>query len=395
MKKLLIGFILLLIAIGVGYLITKDSGYVLISYGTWSLETSLWVASVAFVVLFILFYFIVRLCKHTASIGSKFQNWGKSRQYEKAKRLTTDGLCQLAEGQWESAENTLVKAAQISDTPLIHYLSAARAAQAQNAFARRDNYLRDAIHHADDAKIAVGLTQAELQIAAKQWEQALATLKHLQELTPNHPTILKQLVTVYVELKDWQQLQALQPQLRKYQILTPDELDQLTISIYQHFIQQTASTKTQAEFIEFIKAIPKNLRLQPKIVAEYAKHLIAMKQTDSAAKLIDAALKKHWDRELAGLYGTAISDQLDKQISNAENWLKQHPHDAILLLSLARLCIAEKLWGKAKEYLEQSLQHRPSAETYCELGRVYEALGDKESAIIYYRQGAEIATVTL
>ncbi|WBV63404.1 hypothetical protein PGH43_00365 [Legionella pneumophila 130b] len=78
-----------------------------------------------------------------------------------------------------------------------------------------------------EAKIAVELTQAQLQLANHQWEQALATLKHLQDLAPRHPYVLKLLMNLYEEIKDWQQLIALLPDLKKNHIISDQAFEQL------------------------------------------------------------------------------------------------------------------------------------------------------------------------
>ena len=67
--------------------------------------------------------------------------------------------------------------------PLINYLGAAKAAQEQGAFERRDNLLQKAYRVAPEADLAIGLTQAELEIEQHQFEHAMATLNHLRKKT--------------------------------------------------------------------------------------------------------------------------------------------------------------------------------------------------------------------
>ena len=109
----------------------------------------------------------------------------------------------------------MIQALPNTDTPLLNYLTAARAAQKMGDSKLRDHYLREAQHSMPDAKIAVELTQAQLQLANNQWEQALATLRHLHDLAPHHPYVLKLLMNLYKEIRDWPQLIAILPDLRK------------------------------------------------------------------------------------------------------------------------------------------------------------------------------------
>ncbi len=54
MRKLIVIFILLLFAIWLGWKMQQDSGYVLVTYGQWQIETSLWMAIIILMGLFLL-----------------------------------------------------------------------------------------------------------------------------------------------------------------------------------------------------------------------------------------------------------------------------------------------------------------------------------------------------
>ena len=90
----------------------------------------------------------------------------------------------MSEGRFEQAEKILLKQVSHSDTELLNYLMAARSAQQQGAYDRRDEYLRLAHKAMPSADIAIGITQAELQLSHNQYEQALATLNHLSSIAP-------------------------------------------------------------------------------------------------------------------------------------------------------------------------------------------------------------------
>ena len=69
-----------------------------------------------------------------------------------------------------------------------------------------------------------------------------------------------------------------------------------------------------------------------------------------------------------------------RRLSLAEEWLARHPKDASLLLTLGRLSLRNKLWGKAREYFQSSLASKPTAAAHAELSRLLENLGDTQSA---------------
>lgn len=388
MRYLIFGFILLLLAVWLGLEMSRGPGYVLIAYRHWSIETSLWVAAVLLIIAFVLLYFIFRTIGRTTRISKNIRRWKRMRRRRKARQLTNIGLCQLAEGDWHSAEQTLTKAAQLAKSPLINYLAAARAAQAQQAYERRDEYLRKAHMTTKGSEMAVGLTQAQLQINNKQWEQALATLKHLNRTNPKHTYVLKLLEIVYQRLQDWEQLQKLLPSLRKYKVLLPNELEALEKKIYLALLAE-ANKKVSDDLIEAWKSLPRHWHHDSDIIRAYAQYLITHRLDTIAVPFIESVLKKKWDAALVETYSLAQSPTPAKQLSTAESWQKKYPREPELLLCLGRLSMREKFWGKARDYLEASIKLAPSAAAYKELGIVLEAINEKEAALEAYKLGLE------
>ncbi|HQW58531.1 MAG TPA: hypothetical protein PK583_06220, partial [Gammaproteobacteria bacterium] len=72
----------------------------------------------------------------------------------------------------------------------------------------------------------------------------------------------------------------------------------------------------------------------------------------------------------------------------------EHFTNPILLLTLGRLCLANQLWGKARDYLEKSLNLMPLPETYAALGFLMEYLELREKSEEYYKKGLLLATQT-
>ena len=191
MKLLLI----LIIALALGGLLIwvadLQPGFVLLQYGQWSLETSLIVFVAMFLLLLLAGYFLLRSTLFLKQSPARLANWQQQLRHKRASQALTKGLITLEEGRWAEAERLLARHAGNSETPLLHYLAAARAAQKQSAPARRDNYLKLAHETTEGADIAVGVVQAELQLSAGQKEQALATLQHLRQVAPKHPYVLQ------------------------------------------------------------------------------------------------------------------------------------------------------------------------------------------------------------
>ena len=115
------------------------------------------------------------------------------------------------EGDWPAAEKTLVRHASDSSQPLLNYLSAARAAHEQNEFDRRDRYLKLAGQSAEQSDAAVKLTLAQFQMDEQLQEQALATLKVLEQMNPRQRSVIRTVAVLYRDMRQWDQFLKLVP----------------------------------------------------------------------------------------------------------------------------------------------------------------------------------------
>jgi len=186
MIKIIIIAVIIVILGWLGWHTHENSGYVLITYSHWSIETSLWMAVFSLFLLFLALYLLIRLLAGICSLTSKAIHWRARSQKKRAPYWLEFGTCELIEQRWKPAEEALIKSAKKSDKPLTAYINAALAAQKQGAFDRRDTYLKKAYQSTPEAEISLGFLQAQLQIKAEQWDQASSTLQKLEKAVPHH-----------------------------------------------------------------------------------------------------------------------------------------------------------------------------------------------------------------
>jgi HemY protein len=392
MRLLFTALLAMAVAVGLALLIQEDSGYVLIGYKVWTLETSLAWFLLLGALLFGLLYFGLRLMANILATPQRIRSWKNRRGTRRARRALNQGLVELSEGQWKGAEKHLLRYADQSESPLLNYLAAARSAQQQGAHERRDHYLQLAHESMPSADVAVGLTQAELQLAHEQLEQALATLMHLRSIAPRHAHVLNLLKTLYKRLEDWQQLRDLIPELRKQKAIDEAEQLQLEVIVYTGLLNQAARDTDNVKLGQVWNQVPRNLRGNEALIATYAQHLMTRDQNSQAETLIRETLRHQWNEELIELYGRIKTPEPNKQLSTAEEWLKKNPRNPVLLLALGRLSQRCKLWGKARSYLEAAIGVEGTPATYRELGALLEQMGEADKALACYRSGLKLYT---
>jgi HemY protein len=386
MKGLFKIWLVVLIGAGIGAVVSHDSGYVLLSAGLYTVEMSLALLAVLVALLFVALYFLIRLVVRTYRLPNDVRGWKQRRGSRLAQNAMTRGLLEMSEGNWRTAEKRLVRYADRSETPLLNYLAAARAAQLQGEHERRDAYIRLAHEHMPSADVAVSLTQAELQLADHQLEQALATLRHLRSVAPKHTYVLRLLRRLYEQLGDWEHLRELIPELRRRKVESADELQLLERKTYRALLEQAFLSKDKNQLGQVWTSVPKSLRTDADVVSDYAGYLQERGQDKEAEKFLRDALKQGWNVQLVELYGLIECPEPGKHLSRLEKFLKEHPDDPTLLLTLGRLSLRAQLWGKARGYLEACVNRNGSIDAFRELGRLLEHMGEDDNALQIYRQ---------
>ena len=212
MKRLFVLILLVLIAsYWVADKIAEDAGYVLLSYQNTTIETSMWIGLVLLLALVAVIYvgvwFLIRVLGSRATV----RRWTRDFRHKRSISKTTSGLIDLVEGNWENAQEKLSQAAPQSETPLINYLSAARAAASNGDPNGSELFLKKAHESTPGAELAIGITKAEIEIQQAQYEQALASLLVLRQTHPRHKHVAELLQQVYLGLEDWEGLQELTP----------------------------------------------------------------------------------------------------------------------------------------------------------------------------------------
>ena len=369
----------------------KDLGQVSFSFAGSSFETNLVVLGAAFLSAAFIISVLIKtwhLIKNLViSIGEK----SKTRHSKKARTSLSQGLIEYAEGRFDQSEKILLQQVKYSENRLLVYLSAARAAQQLGAHDRRDEYLRKAHMEAPGADIAIGLTKAELQLAHSQNEQALATLTQLNKLSPNHTYVLTLLANTYKHLQDWDNLKELLSALKKYGNLSTESFLTFEIIVCKGQLCNIAKNKNGQLLIAFWDSTPHHLKAIPDVIEQYAKQLITVDATGEAEKTLRLYLNKNWEESSIVLYSELDVMVDNKQLEMVEAWLKDHQHNAYLLLALGKMCMSRSLWGKAKNYLEASIAINPMPENYLKLARLLEEHMDEPAAAQeYYRQGLHL-----
>jgi HemY protein len=378
----------LTLAVGLTLAAKFNTGMVLLALPPYRVEMSLNLFLLLSLGLFMMLYGAVRLAYHMVSLPAYVHKFKDSRRRKRAREAFNEALTAFFEGRFAIAEKNAASATAQGEMPAISALLAARAAHEQHDFERRDAYLAQAERQENDQPVARLITQAELLLDERRTQSALAVLRELEKHGRKHAHVLRLELKAQQQAKNWDQVPPLVAQLVKREALDPSQAEPLLVNAYGESLKRKA---VEGQVLrELWNKIPNDYRLNNKVALQAGRAFLAAGDHQAAVEVATKSLDEHWDTDLAHFYGTCYAKDVLKQIERAENWLHGHPRDAALLLSLARLCAKQELWGKARSYLEASLAVEPGAESHLLMAQLLEKLQQPEEACRHYRQSLEL-----
>ncbi|VVO88414.1 Protein HemY [Pseudomonas fluorescens] len=393
MKRLyVIVFLVIAATAALGFAVAQHSGYVLIAYQSLRYEASLWATLAVIAVLWLLIWGIKALVELVMTSSGVVNPWSRRNRSRRVQVAIEHGQLDLAEGRWASAQRHLSRAAEAERQPLLYYLGAARAANEQGNYEECDHLLERALERQPQAELAIALSHAQLQTDRGDTDGALVTLQAMHERHPRNAQTLRQLQRLHQQRGEWSSVIRLLPELRKDKVLPPAELTELERRAWGENLSLAAHREEDGTVgLQSLKRAWEQLtsaqRQEPPLVLAYAEQLRQLGAQVEAEEVLRTAIKRKYDSHLARLYGLVRGSDPARQLQTAEGWLKEHPGDPSLLLTLGRLCLQTSLWGKARDYLESSLRVQRNPEACAELARLLAQLGDTERSNQLFQEG--------
>ncbi len=391
------GFIYSLIALGLGaWLFTlagDDPGYVLISFGSWSIEST-FVALILFLLLLLVLIFGVYKLFGILNPQGLFRgnSWfGASRRRSHATAASEEGLRLLLLGHWQDAYKLLVENAGKVENPVFNYLAASLAAWQRGDDASWNYCLEQANRKTRKANPGIKTLKALLEYRSGKIEQSLAILIALDKEVPGSPYVLNLIKSSYLSLEDWRKLGDLLPILEKYKVVNAAELLQLREKVAaQGLAQISAQSGGASALTRQWQAIDKKVRQGEEITLIYLGKLIEFSQHEEALLVSSSFLKKQWSDQVVLKAGFIDTPEPGRLLVQLESWLKARPANYTLMLTLGRVSLRNKLWGKAREYFESCLKFSQStslsAEANAELARLLDHMGEHAQSASLYRK---------
>jgi HemY protein len=374
-------------------LVAHNDGYVLVFIPPKRIEFSLTLFVLLAALLFGIAYFFVRAASYTLGLPERVSDFRAVRARARARHALYDAVTSSYEGRYARAEKSARAAYEAGEERALAALVAARAAHRLQRPELRDEWLARAAAvtaHAGQPALnhARLMTTAELLVDERRDREALAVFAELNRSGARHIATQRLALKAMTRAGAWDDALRVARQLEDHRAVHPAVAAKTREAAYQALFGGADAQTVK----ERLRRVPRAERRVAAIARPIAAALIGAGMTREARDLLEEALETGWDDRLGRLYAACATDAASAraQIERVEAWRARHPREPGVLLTLGRLCAGEGLWGKAREYLEQSVAASPTRDAYVELARMFDATGRTDEANRCYRLAAGI-----
>ena len=296
--------------------ISQDPGYLLLTWGDYQVETSVWLALSALVLSLVLLWFGLRVLRTTLRVPRALRRWFGIRSARGAQRRADKGFAAFFQGQWDVAEKALKKGGAPDEQTILHPLYAALAALHRGESARALTLLEQAETEGSAPASLITLVRVECHLKAGATDEAERSLEQLSasdRKTPRAKALRAELAFLQ---RDWQPLTDLLPDVRRAGTVPESQIQMWERDGWMGLLSQADDAPSAA--LSVWKRAPEGLKApgQPlwpallDILRQDAQADALQAQADALQKVLQERLQQH--REPLTL--EAIKGLPDKQL---------------------------------------------------------------------------------
>jgi HemY protein len=375
-------------AVGLSLLTRFNYGNVAILWPPYRIEISANLALALLAAGFLALHVLLVATSRALRLPQRVRDYRVRRQREQATAALRDSVLAFFEGRLGRVDKFAQAAQSHPSTAGAAALIAARSAQRMQETARRDRWMEEA--GSDPAASgALQMTQAEFAVDDRRNDDAIEIVERLHEGGARHVVSLRTALRAYEQAERWDDVLRTLRLVEKRDALHPAAVRRLRVKALGEIA--TARAGDAAALRETWRSLRADERAVPEVAARFAGALAEAGADDDARRIVEQALDAAFSEPLPAIYGRVGGVALRDRLERLEGWRKRYGDEPPLLLTLGRVCAAEKLWGKAEDYLKIALHRQPSVAAHAALGELYESLERTDDAAVQFREAARLA----
>ena len=388
-------------AVLAAWLTANNHGHVTLYWNQIRMDLSMNLFMFSLFGLFVISFFVLRLIASVIDLPQRAATYRRGQRESRAVQGISHAIDHLFAGRYAKALKAAEISAQYRDVSDIACLIAANASHRLKRSEDRDVWLEKIQGEAhQQARLVM---TAEMQLDERDAQGALQTIQKLQEGGARQFLVQHIALRANQLMKNWEEVIRLTGSLAKRNILHPLVARSRIQEALTHLAQQkNLNPKT---LLKVWSELSKEDRHSPSLVKVVAQGLISAGELVQAKKILEEAIDHEPDADLLDLYPDCVGGKTIEEkevgqnalalIQSVERWLQKNPAEPALHLALGRLCITQKLWGKAKSSLSQVIRAPRAtpimeAQAHMALSSIHEVLDEQADAAAHYRAAAKL-----
>ncbi len=381
------------LAVFIALFASSNGGHITIYFPPYRLDTSLNLFIAAVLTVFVVGLLAWRTFAAILDLPKQAAAYRRKQRENRAYSLLSEAIEDIFAGRFSKALKAAEAASANSSLAETAALLAARSAHRLNRYDVRDQWLSK-IRSAEKQQARL-VAMADMQMDSNDAEGALRTIEQLQKGGARQLFVQRIALRANQHLKRWDEVLRLTHSLSKRDAIHP-VIAQKTVQEAVGKLVQEKSTDHEA-LLAIWKSLPKSDRKVSRVALVMAKGLMAVGQFDLAREFIEESLNEQWDEALVSIYPDCLPTGSTTLVlaQKLEAWMMKYPGEPALSLALAKVCLAQKLWGKAKSSLQGVIRDPKTkphmkANAHLTMAKLHEALEELAEASEHYKLAAQI-----
>lgn len=385
MKGLIWIIVLFAAAVGLTIAAQHYSGnvYIVIDQTQTMLAVNLHLFVGILLVTVVLLYLLLRLLAGLTNIPGRMRRFSRNRQAHHAEKALNHAGLAFFEGKFQHAEQAAAKVLEnkhAGNNRTLALMLAAHSADQMGDDSKREGYLKEIAQLPNKIQLSRYLLEAEAALNRQDYPTAEKALASAAAINPKLTRLVRLQLRYMFEQNNPLEVLDRVDKLEKASALNAVEAAQYREWSYRELLALADSypalkaclSRIPQAFQEGELCVPiaeKHLQLgqYPRTVKWVGRHYPSNRNTQLLPPMIEAAryLKER---------------EQQKIMDTIENWLRESPQDAQLLLHLGQMAYGKQLWGKAQNYLEASINAQATPQARLVLAKVFDEIEKPQQA---------------
>ena len=377
-------------------LILSQGGYITFWWNGWRVDVAISTFLIFLFLVFVVFWFISKILFEIFSLPAKAKKYKEkvkeSKKVESVFKLFSsyfkENYLKVISDSEKIHKNFKLRHNKGGDLSIIvDYLTAIAADKVGNS-TLRDVYIEQIESdqkQTSNSHIFVDILKIQTLLKSKKLPEAVSFVSKLQKKHANNLKFLKLQLRVNEAVGNWEEV------LRLSRI-TEKKIDvgNFDSNYYKYLSIENmlkVAGKNPVSIKKVIGLIKNDYKKDAKLTYMLSSSYMTVGKESKARDVLEEFLDKSWNKSLLDLF-ICFSGDPKASLKKFAEWDQRFSEHYEFQLNLGKVCGSQKLWGKAQQHYEKSIELSPSVEAFVRLAEIFKIIKDEEAAISNWKNAA-------